>query len=82
MRLFLSSQAEERIKAQARQDEREGIRSDLAWASNHQEEISRWKPEEGNLPVHNGWYGISIRYAQAVIYHRQFNDQKLFKEKK
>lgn len=81
MRLFVSDKEVEKIKAEARQEERVGIRSDLAWASDNQHVIARWGPGEGNLPVHNGWYGISIRYAQAVIYHRQFNDQKLFKDK-
>ena len=81
MRLFgfrlLSDKKLAGILAEARKDERVGIRSDLQWAADHQDEIAQWGQDKGNLPVYNGWHGISVRYACAVIYQRQINEDAL-----
>lgn len=83
MRLFgfnlVSDKGIESIRSEARKEERAAIRSDLQWAATHQTEISYWGADKGNLPVHNGWHGISVRYACAIIYARQINEDALSK---
>ena len=81
MRLFASNGYLDKIRAEARREERAGIRSDLQWAAQNQSVIAQWGPNKGNLPVHNGWHGISVRYACAVIYHRQINEDAANEDK-
>ena len=81
MRLFgfnlLSDRALEKAKREAMRNDRAGIKHDIMYMSEHQAEIGKMN---GNRPCHNGWNGISVRYACALVTQRQENEDEFFKK--
>lgn len=71
MRLFITDKALESIRAEVRREERANIQRDIQSMSANQAEIAKLN---GNLPVPNGWNGISVRYACAIVRQRQLNE--------